>query len=71
MAKKQSGTFFPGHGVYELPRCDSEMYKKSLNLSHVVSSCTVHVMFYPFTFVFVIVLHALSISTVYMYVCYV
>jgi len=34
--------------VYKLPRCDSEMHKKSLNLCHVVSSCTVHVMFLSF-----------------------
>jgi len=40
------------------------------HLYHVVfiSTCTV---FFLFMFIFIVVLHTLSISTVYMYVCYV
>ena len=48
--------------MYELPRCDSEMHKSHLYHAVSLSTC----IFYVFTIVFIIELHALSISIVYM-----
>jgi len=58
-----------GH-IYELPRCDSKIHKKLF--VHVVCLSICDVIFYfPFMLIISLVFYALSISAVYMYVCYV
>ena len=57
-----------GH-IYELPRCTLRYIKSHLYHIVFISTGTCNV-FILFMLIFIVVLHTLSISTVYMYVCY-